>query len=184
MLPRVAAADVLITPFVGKSFAAQTTLPVVETGVESRKWVIGASATWLSSGVLGVEGDFSYLPGFFDAGQFLNTPGSNVTSFTGSLVLAAPLGLTRESLRPYLTLGMGVLHAGVDDLVGFSPVDRNLAAVSVGGGAIGFLTDRTGLRFDIRRVRSVRNDEASAVPGGDTVRLGFWRATVGVTLRY
>jgi hypothetical protein len=182
---RAARADIIVTPFVGKTFAAQTILQTSETGVDERKWIFGASATWLSSGILGAELDLGYAPRFFDAGRLINRPGSNVTTLTGNVVLAAPLSVTRESLRPYLSVGLGLLHVGVDDLIGLTTIDRNLAALSVGGGAIGFLTERTGLRFDVRRIRSLSSGvDLDSTSTASEPRLGFWRATVGVALRY
>jgi hypothetical protein len=177
-----ARADYIITPFVGKTFAAETTFQTAE-GVQTQKWLIGVSAAWLNAGVLGAEIDFGYAPRFFESGQLLTSSGSNVTSFTGNVIVAVPLSVSRESLRPYLTAGMGILHAGADDLVSAASVDRNLLAVSVGGGAIGFVTPRAGIRFDLRRVRSV-SSSVDTTTGTDAPRLGFWRATVGVALRY
>ena len=40
-----------------------------------------------------------------------------------------------------------------------APIDRNLLAVSIGGGAIGFLTPRAGVRFDLRHVRSTSSGQ-------------------------
>lgn len=177
-------ADIIFTPFVGKTFAAQTTLPTTAS-VDKQTWILGGSATWLTDTVLGAEVDFGYAPRFFESQQFLNLvrPGSNVMSLTGNLLLTLPLSVTRESLRPYLSAGMGVLHAGVDDVISFSPVDRNLLALSIGGGAIGFLTNRTGVRFDLRHLRSTSTGvETSTLL--TTPRLGLWRATIGVAIRY
>jgi hypothetical protein len=185
-------ADVIITPFVGKTFAARHTLSTssglpVTASVDKQTWIIGGSAAWLSDNVLGVEVDFGYAPRFFESNRLSSfnvvRPGSNVMSLTGNLVLALPLSVTRDSLRPYVSAGMGVLHVGVDDLGSLSTVDRNLVGLSVGGGAIGFLTDRTGLRFDLRYLRStstgVESSTLQTVP-----RLGLWRATIGVAIRY
>ncbi len=185
-------ADILAVPFVGGTFKAQTTLPVfglptIDPGALSRTLVLGVAGMWLSPGVLGVEGELAHAPRFFNLEGQPALVGSNVTTVTGSLVLTAPLSLTRESLRPYLLGGLGLLHVGVADLVSINPVDRNLLGLSLGGGVIGMVTDRTGLRFDIRQLRSVRDDEAPA--GGlifsrARVRLSYWRATAGVTIRY
>jgi hypothetical protein len=175
-----ASADYIITPFAGKTFGAQSALQTAE-GVQTQKWIFGGSAAWLSTNVLGAELDLGYAPRFFDQGQLLNT-GSNVTTLTGNVIVAVPLSVSRESLRPYLTAGMGLLHAGADDLLSAAAVDRNLLAVSIGGGAIGFLTPRAGVRFDLRRIRSVSSGVDTT--GENAPRLGFWRATVGVALRY
>lgn len=180
------AADYLITPFVGKTFAASHTLqtsaqlPVIAS-VDEQTWTVGASAAWLSTNVLGAEVEFGYAPRFFKSDT--TRPGSNVVSLTGNVLLAVPLSVTRESLRPYLSAGMGMLHAGVSDQLLLGAVDRNLVALSVGGGALGFITPRAGVRFDVRRIRSTSSG-VDVLTGGDEPRLGFWRATIGVALRY
>ena len=191
--PAEVRADILITPFIGGTFAGKTTLPIF--GVPppdpialSKSLVIGAAGTWLGRGMLGVEGEVAYSPGFFeraDAGQALVS--SSFTTVSGNVLVTTPLSVTRESLRPYATAGLGLLHVGVSDRVGLAGVDRNLLALNLGGGAIGMLNDRTGIRFDIRHTRSVRDDEAppNGFGGGESrVRLSYWRATVGVTLSY
>ncbi len=179
-----ARAEILVTPFLGKTFAAETT--VQPTGsIDSRKWIFGGSAAWLGPGVLGAEVDVGYVLRFFDFSLFSGAvvSGSNVTTLSGNVILAAPLSVTRESLRPYLVAGLGVMHAGADTVGNaVSGVDRNLMAVTLGGGAIGFLTPRTGLRFDLRQVRSTSSSVDLA--GSRQPQLGFWRATVGVVIRY
>jgi hypothetical protein len=182
-------ADVIFTPFIGKTFAARHTLSTssglpVTASVDKQTWIVGGSATWLTDNVLGAELDFGYAPRFFESLRLFDLrPGSNVMSLTGNVLLTLPLSVTRDSLRPYVSAGMGVLHAGVDDVISVSTVDRNLVALSVGGGAIGFLTNRTGVRFDLRHIRSTSTEvETSTLLTGP--RLGFWRATIGVAIRY
>ena len=179
-----ARADILVTPFVGKTFAAQTPLLLAE-GLDTQKWVVGGSAGWLGAGVLGVELDLGYAPRFFhsDRGFGLTDPGSNATTFTGNAIVTLPLSVTRESLRPYLSVGLGLLHTGASDLAETVATDRNLLAVSVGGGVIGFVTARTGVRFDLRRISSVASG-VDTLTGATEPRLSFWRATFGVALRY
>jgi outer membrane protein W len=115
--------------------------------------------------------------------------GGNITTVTGSVVLTAPLSFTRESLRPYLVGGLGLLHVGVADRVALDNVSRNLLGLNLGGGVIGMLSDQMGLRFDVRQMRSVRDDEVAtgSFPSPQAsvrVRLSYWRASVGVTIRY
>jgi len=90
---------------------------------------------------------------------------------------------TRESLRPYLSVGLGLLHTGASDLAEAVAIDRNLLAVSVGGGVIGFVTARAGVRFDLRRISSVASG-VDTLTGATEPSLSFWRATFGVALRY
>jgi hypothetical protein len=97
-------------------------------------------------------------------------------------MLAAPLSVTRESLRPYLVGGLGLLHTGVEDKFNVQTQSTNLLAMNIGGGAIGLVTTRAGVRFDLRNIRSVQRGES--LSGTTGPRLSFWRATVGVILRY
>ena len=107
---------------------------------------------------------------------------SRVTTVTGNVILAVPLAVTRESLRPYLVGGLGLMQARASDAAGLFPLDENFLAVDFGGGAIGFVTDRTGLRFDVRHIKAASGaDGPFARPG--VSRLSFWRATVGIVLR-
>ena len=70
---------------------------------------------------------------------------------------------------------MGMLHAGADDIAASLTIDRNLVAMSVGGGAIGFLTPRAGVRFDLRHIASTSN--------GWTRARSCNRATAGLLAR-
>lgn len=171
-------AEILVIPFLGGTFKAQTTLPLFDiTAIEpyalSPTVVMGVAGMWLGPGVLGLEGELAYAPRFFNLEGRPALVGSHLTTVTGNLVVTAPLSLTRESLRPYLVGGLGLLRARVTDLISIDPVDRDLLGMSLGGGVIGMVSDRTGLRFDLRQLRSL----------GD-VRLSYWRATAGVAIRY
>ena len=177
-----AEADIIFTPFAGKTFAAQHTLGTF-VPVDKQTWLVGVSTTWLTDSVLGAEVDFGYAPRFFASNQSLDRPGSNVMSLTGNVLLTVPVSVTRDSLRPYISGGMGMLHAGVDDFAGLGTIDGNLLALSVGGGAIGFLNSRAGVRFDLRHIRSTTRALDNSTNLTEP-RLGFWRATIGVAIRY
>jgi hypothetical protein len=178
-----ARADWLITPFVGTSFGGETTFLVLEAGAGSRM-TLGASVALLGAGILGVEADVAHTPKFFEGenptGLVLS---SRVTTITGNVMLAAPLSLTRESLRPYLVGGLGLLQGRSRHAGGVFPLDEDRLGLSLGGGAIGFVTDRTGLRFDVRHIKAITGADGPLARDGVS-RLSFWRASVGVTLRY
>jgi hypothetical protein len=180
--PGRADADWLITPFVGSSFAPETTFLVVEEG--GRKLTIGASVALLGDGFLGLEADVGHTPGFFEGDDPLGLVlTSRVTTLGGSVILAVPLAITRESLRPYVVGGLGLMQARSKHAGGLFPIDENLLGVNIGAGAIGFVTERTGLRFDLRYIKAASGvDGPFAHPG--VSRLSFWRATAGVVLRY
>lgn len=181
--PSSAAADWLLTPFIGSSFAPETTLLIFEEGA-GRALTLGGAAAFLSDGMLGLEAEVGHTAGFFEGsdprGLVLS---SRVTTLTGSLLLAVPLSITRESLRPYLVTGVGLLQARSKHAAGLFPIDQNFLAVDVGAGAIGMIGPRTGLRFDVRYIKAASGaDGPFARPG--LSRLSFWRGTAGVVLRY
>lgn len=181
--PADAFAGWLITPFLGNSFAPETTLLVFEAGA-GRKTTFGASVAFLSNSLLGVEADLGHTPGFFEGNNPLGLVlTSRVTTLTGNVVIAAPLSVTRESLRPYFVGGVGLLQARSTHAGGLFPVERDMYGFDLGGGAIGFLTPRTGVRFDLRRFKAISGEDGPfARPG--VSRLSFWRATAGLTLAY
>ncbi len=178
-----ARADFLITPFVGTVFAGHTTLLDLDIGAaSSRHWVFGGNAAWLSDRILGVEADFSIVPGFFqNSGGTGLVLGSRVTTLTGNVIAALPLSVTRESLRPYVVGGLGLLHATTDDLISLNE-SGDWLGLQLGAGAIGLITNRAGVRFELRHSRALSRD--TTLRGERTSKLSFWRATFGVTLRY
>lgn len=183
LLPSRAAADWLLTPFIGSSFAPETTFLIFEEGA-GQALTLGGSVALLSDGIFGLEADFSHSPGFFQGddprGLVLT---SRVTTLSGSIILAVPLSITRESLRPYVVGGLGLLQARSKHAAGLFPVDEDLLGVTIGAGAIGMLSARTGLRFDVRYIKAASGaDGPFARPGLSS--LSFWRGTAGVVLRY
>lgn len=178
-----ARADFLITPFIGSAFGGRTTLFDLDIGAASAKhWTFGGSAAWLSDQVLGVEAEFAMVPGFFEnsneAGLITS---SRVTTLTGNVLAAFPLSVSRESLRPYVAGGLGLIHATADDLIGLNE-SGGWFGLQMGAGAIGLISERTGVRFDLRHFRALSRD--TTLRGERASKLSFWRAAVGFTLRY
>jgi hypothetical protein len=180
-----AAADWLITPFIGTTFGGQSAVVQFDSdAVQAKHLLFGASVIWLSDRILGFEADAAFVPGIFEDDNSLNLVESSYgTTLTGSVVTTLPLSITRESLRPYLLGGAGLVRATQEDPACiFECETLSEAALQLGGGVIGFINDRTGLRFDLRQTRTFRRDEG---PLGDRrAKLSFWRATAGVVIRY
>lgn len=178
-----ARADWLIMPFIGNSFAPETTF-LVPSEPAGRKLTLGTAVALLSDGFLGLEAEFAHTPRFFegdDPRELVLT--SRVTAITGSIILAVPLAVTRESLRPYVVGGIGLLQARSSVAAGVFPLEQDLLGVNIGAGAIGLVSERTGFRFDLRHIKAASGaDGPLARPG--LSRLSFWRGTVGVVLRY
>jgi opacity protein-like surface antigen len=182
--PSSAAADWYVTPFIGNAFRGTTTFVDEYSGKARRKMTVGGSAS-LIVGVFGVEVDYAWVPRFFqDPDPEVIIVNSRVQTLTGNVIVAAPLSLTRESLRPYAVMGVGTMAAHVEYFRDLLPrVDDNLTAFAVGGGVIGMLGNRTGVRFDVRRFTNLDRDTPSGTTFGPA-RLHYWRGTVGLTLRY
>jgi opacity protein-like surface antigen len=184
LTPAAAHADWLLTPFIGVKFAGATSFVDLEKGAGATKLTLGGSAALLGRGLFGVEVDVGYSPRFFERS---NRAGlvrrSSVTTLMGSVIVAAPLGLTRESLRPYLAGGLGLIHAETEDVLDVLRIDSNLFGMTLGGGVIGSLSERTSLRIDLRHFRTLSR-HGEPVLGSGASRLSFWRASAGVTLRY
>jgi hypothetical protein len=59
-----------------------------------------------------------------------------------------------------------------------------MGAVDVGGGVQGFLTNRIGVGWDVRRFNGIsKASEPGATTTGRT-QLSFWRASMALVIRY
>lgn len=183
LVPMRAAAEWQVKPFVGLTFGGDTTFIDLERAVDKEHFVVGGSGLWLGE-IFGLEGDFSLVPGFFQSGDQVRVLGSRVTTLTGNLVLTVPRRVTGYSLRPYLVVGGGMLHARIDGRLGVLDVSSTLPAMDFGAGVTGFLSDRVGLSWEIRRFQSFGGEgESEGVSFGDE-QLSFWRFNMAVALRY
>lgn len=181
---RDAAADWLVVPFLGVKLDGQTNLIDIDQAAGAVKLATGASVVLMGDGLIGVEADLGYLPGFFDSKDRGGLVAhSNVTTATGSLLMTVPASFSRDSLRPYLVGGVGLMHTGIGDRLDIFRVSSNFFALGVGGGAIGRLTPRTSVRFDLRRFQNL-TEASGRVVGFGPSRLTVWRATVGLAFRY
>ena len=183
----VADADWFFTPFIGGAFAGSTALPDLEQGASATQVIFGGSVGLWTPRVFGFEGDFSYAPRFFETDNRTGiVTNSNVFTLGGSVVAAMPLSVTRESLRPYLIGGLGWMHASIEESQNLFPEifgrARNSTGINFGGGAVGFISPRTGFRFELQQFRSLERDE-NRLTGETKSLLSFWRATVGVVIR-
>ena len=182
--PRSAAAEWQFTPMIGATFFGSTTLPDLELATDNVHRNFGGSVSLLGGGVLGVESIFVWTPGFFDDD---NSPfaelveSSRSLAWMGNVVLTAPRRWTEYGLRPFVSGGVGWLHARTTERREVFGVDANLHAFNIGGGAIGFFTERTGIRFDLRYYSNLK--PTPDVPGFGDNRLRYLSASVGVVIR-
>ena len=179
-----ARADWLLTPFFGSTFGAETTLLDLGGGADVKHWTFGITGAFLSDQIFGVEADLGWVPGFFegeDEQELVRE--SRVTTLFGNVIVAVPLVVSRESLRPYLVGGLGLIHLVRNDPVTLDDGGNSSLGLQLGGGALGFINDRTGVRLDLRQIRTVGHAR-NELTGESGTRLSFWRASVGVSVRY
>lgn len=178
-----ASAEWQFAPFVGLTFKATTTLIDVDHAAGDRHKNAGAAVRWLSDGWFGIEGIGLWVPGFFQGEGGDLVTDSRVTSVMGNVVLTLPRRLTEYGLRPFVSGGLGVIRAKVIDEVRLFSYDSTFSALDIGAGAVGFLTQRTGVSLDFRyyRLRRGLPDEVFAV-GGEP-RLRYMTLSFGVVIR-
>jgi opacity protein-like surface antigen len=170
-----ARADWLITPYLGTAFGGATS---------SQHVTYGASAAWMSHGIIGVEFDGSISPDLLDEddGVILGIADSNVTTLMGSLVIGAPLG--EPGIRPYAVAGAGLIRSRVSDADDIFDIDENSFGINVGGGLHALVRSNIGVRADVRYFRGVRDTDDSNDVDLELGSFDFWRASVGATFRF
>ena len=186
LLPARTAADWQVRPFIGFTFGGATTFVDPEVAIGTQNPVVGISGGWLGE-MFGIEADFGRAPGFFqsdEAAEEVRLVSSGVTTLTGNVVIALPKRLAGYGLRPYFSGGAGLTHVDVLGKFQIVEIHRTLPTLSLGGGVTGFLTDRVGLNWDIRRLSTFRGEGETVGNSVGNEQLSFWRATMAVALRY
>ncbi|HET7698241.1 MAG TPA: outer membrane beta-barrel protein [Vicinamibacterales bacterium] len=192
--PAAASAEWQITPMIGVTFAGKTTITDPDQGTSNRHPALAGSVALLSGGVLGVEGVVSLTPRFFEnrdmrtlltpSGQSPIVDSSYAFAMMGNVVVAAPQKWTEYFLRPFVSGGFGLLRVSKVEGADLLSTNLNLFAYNVGGGAVGFLTRHTGVRFDVRYYSTVTGTYHGPIALGDgDVHVRYMTASLGVVIR-
>jgi hypothetical protein len=182
--PAAARAELFLVPFMGMKFGGGTSIFDLEFAASKKKFTVGAALMAIDEGVIGYEASFGYIPGYLEADDAplpLVTPGSFAIDFAGSVIVSLPPQITAGGLRPYAALGAGLAHVQAEDLLDTFQIRRTVPIGSVGGGAIGLLTNNVGVRFDYRYMRSLLTDDGTLNTVGR--RISYSRITAGIFLR-
>lgn len=186
---RPASADWHFTPSAGLTLGGSTTFPDLENILAGRQFgrkhlVFGGSVTRFWRGPLGVEGLFAFVPGIFDRDDLPVFEGSHAMALMGNLVVTIPRAWSEHGLRPFASGGFGLLQVSQKYPQDILVIRRNVLGYNVGGGAVGPITDRTGVRFEVRRFSYVKSGEIVGSSVGARENINYWTATVGVVFRY
>jgi opacity protein-like surface antigen len=183
LAPATATAEWILTPFIGTSFAAgaDTNDNLIREALDGSKMTYGGTLTYLGGGVLGFEVDFGFAPNYFepDDDSFGDVDNSNYMSLMANIILSTPRG----AFRPYVTAGAGMLKTFIDGPEDAFDLDRNALGFNLGGGVFGFVTDRVGIRGDVRYFRQMTEADDDRLDF-DVTAFRFWRGTVGVSFRF
>jgi hypothetical protein len=188
VLARPVAAEWHIVPMFGLTTLGSTSIVDAEEATGKRHWNLGGAVSFLGSGLLGAEVVTFWTPGFFDRDEVGGEPdfvkSSRTVSLMGNIVVTAPQRWTEYGLRPFVSGGFGLMHVSKTDIPEniLPRVDLNLLGYNVGGGAVGFFTQRTGVRFDVRYHSVLNPSDHGLIAFGD-VRMRYVTATVGIVFR-
>lgn len=196
-VPPIARAEWQFTPFIGYTFKATSTFVDLDpdpdrVATDQTRINFGGAVRLIGDSPFGAEIYYVHTPGFFDPKQQFSFPlplvlESRTYAVMGNFVLATPRSWNRYGLRPSLSGGIGVMHASEEDNNHVIEYRVNLVGMNVGGGAVGFLSDHVGVRFDLRYFRNIKGvsqaDLDFPVTGGQPVRLRYWTMGFGVVIK-
>jgi hypothetical protein len=178
-LPRPAHADGFAHLGLGVSFGSPP--------AQGRPNVI-AGVGWLSREPIGVELDVGYAPRFFkNSGSFTE---NRLTTVMGNVIVA---GFDRGggrfarrrrgvALRPYVSGGFGLMSETVDSPSG--GVSNHHLGVNAGLGVMALPRDAFGLRAEVRYFQDLVGAQAGNTTVIDLGSFHFWRASIGVVVRF
>lgn len=186
---RPAAAEWHLSPMVGLTFSGNTTIVDLEHATGKVHAHFGGAVSLLGGGLFGVESVVMVTPRFFQARGIDLVSSSKALAFMGNVVVTAPRRWTEYSLRPFVSGGFGLLHADATESSAFRlpggeifHISENMRAFNIGGGAIGFITKGTGLRFDLRYFGNLHHAGGGA-PSIGRVHLRYMTASIGLVFR-
>jgi hypothetical protein len=175
------------TPMAGFTAFGNTSLFDAELGTSKRHSHFGGGVALLGSGIFGAEVLSIWTPGFFERDDALVdlTDSSRVISAMANVVVTTPRRWTEYGLRPFVSGGFGLMHAQTKSADDVLLINVNNGGYNIGGGVVGFLSQRTGVRFDIRYHSTLNrmSDEDADVPSIGPVHLRYVTFSLGLVFR-
>jgi opacity protein-like surface antigen len=176
-------ADGFVSPSVGVDFGGNAGSTLRGAVNNSQKVNVGVAVGWMSAGVFGLEEDFSWAPNFFGSGG-VTIDKTRVVTLMTNVIAGIPVGGQRGGgVRPYVSVGVGLINQNVSTPTGVGNVSENNFGFDAGAGLMGYFADHIGLRGDVRYFRSFQDTEANVV-GLEVGHFAFYRASIGVLFRF
>jgi hypothetical protein len=175
-----AASNWFVAPFAGATARTQTGFIDLDGAESLRKFTIGAAAAWQGDRWFGIEGELALLPAFFESDIGLVESG-RVTTANGNVVIS-PWRTNR--VRPYLTIGAGVVWLHVADVADVFSTSATLPAMNAGAGVRIDLRSRFGLRGDVRYFRTRFEEPPPSTASLGARFLQTWRVSGGLVIGF
>jgi opacity protein-like surface antigen len=180
--PATVSADGWVSGFVGTVFGGEAGGNFSQSLENQSKTTYGFTLGGMGGGIFGAELDFGYTPKFFGSDGAVSSSG--VLTTTGNLLIGIPIGgQSGPGIRPYGTVGIGLLRRNVEFRDAVAKIGSNDFGYTLGGGVMGFFSDNFGIRGDYRYYRNFKKDEGGFL-GFDTGTFNFSRASIGVVIRF
>ncbi|HZT76026.1 MAG TPA: outer membrane beta-barrel protein [Vicinamibacterales bacterium] len=179
------AADQQTRFFLGSTFAGSSTyVDLSGDDAPSKAHLTYGGNLDLLGEIVGVDVDFAYTPGLFEGKNTNLVLKSSVTTLTGNVVVGMPRRWSEYSLRLYFVGGGGIMRVREEDIQLIYDISKVVPAVDLGVGAVGFLTNRVGVAWELRRFQQVgdTSQQTGLSFGGE--HLSFWRAHMALVIRY
>jgi hypothetical protein len=176
--------------FVGSNFGAMNNSDLSGSSLD-----FGGAVGYMWRKSVGAEFLAGFTPNFELHSNVLFGERPQVNSYMANVIGAIPLG-SEGQWQPFISGGLGALTLRSDVLSGsntgdvvnqtLNPNDTQFGG-NIGGGVMGF-TGSWGFRADVRYFRGFTSNDAvdAANPIADNILSGldFWRANIGVAVRW
>ncbi len=177
-----ARADGYVSPTIGVDFGGSAGGTLRGAANNGNKTNFGAAAGWMSSGIAGVEEDFSYAPNFFGDGGTVDK--TRVLTLMTNLILGVPVGGQHgPGIRPFASLGVGLINRDIKFVSGTGNFSTNDFGFDLGAGLMGYFSNNIGIRADYRYFRNFQSTDSNTI-GLESGHFTFSRASLGVLFRF
>ncbi len=177
-LPNNAAAQGFLNPFVGTT----VTSPAPDAATSQAGF--GVALGNLGK-IVGAETEFAYYPEILETSAGSGAKSKAIT-FSGNTLIGPHIG----AVKVYGAIGFGNLYLNVTTASSLvvptaASISNNYMTLNLGGGVAGFFSKRFGVRADLRQYRAFgfKLTDVESV-GLDLDRFDFWRANVGVAIKF
>ena len=166
-------------PYVGAAFGGQVH--------DGSRIAVGGSLLRAITPAVAIEADVAWTDQLFRISG-ITAPlfdQSAVVTAMGNVIVNAPWSWRGRGLQPFGVAGLGIIRSRIGDDDAFIQVRNSHVGLSLGGGVDVHLSERFGLRGDVRYLRDLQmlDSDSEFFSLADT-HLSFGRATVGVAFRF